>query len=410
MFNMNLLSTPSSEEGSPQNRSSSMSSVEGKKDRDTFTNLQNEFDGKVFGVSLEESLKVAQEEVIIQKSTNEIGSIPVVIAKSGKYLKENALDTTGIFRIAGSNKRVRELQAVFSKPPDYGRKFEGWCDFNVHDIATLLKRYLNSLSEPLVPLALYDIFRNPILENPKINEHKEQIIKDYEDIYMLLPQQNRHLILYLAALLNLFARNEKKNLMSASNLAAIVQPSLLSHPKDEMCPKEYEASRTVIEFLILHASDIIPNTEKANKDTMPHAGTVAEFNNITVPEMAIDSDEEDFVHPSIDDHMLPRSRALSDSNNFTIHHHHHHHHHALFPSPIDFDNNGLSVPRSFKGRTLSAESLSPRLSKLLGNVGNSSNTGIKDPTERVPRGEHKTKQKQRQSWLRRLTSPSRTQP
>ena len=100
MFNMNLLSTPSSEEGSPQNRSSSMSSVEGKKDRDTFTNLQNEFDGKVFGVSLEESLKVAQEEVIIQKSTNEIGSIPVVIAKSGKYLKENALDTTGIFRIA----------------------------------------------------------------------------------------------------------------------------------------------------------------------------------------------------------------------------------------------------------------------------------------------------------------------
>lgn len=305
---------------------------------------------------------------------------------------------------------MRELQAVFSKPPNYGRKFEGWCDFNVHDIATLLKRYLNSLSEPLVPLALYDIFRNPILENPKINEHKEQIIKDYEDIYMLLPQQNRHLILYLAALLNLFARNEKKNLMSASNLAAIVQPSLLSHPKDEMCPKEYEASRTVIEFLILHASDIIPNTEKANKDTMPHAGTVAKFNNITVPEMAIDSDEEDFVHPSIDDHMLPRSRALSDSNNFTIHHHHHHHHHALFPSPIDFDNNGLSVPRSFKGRTLSAESLSPRLSKLLGNVGNSSNTGIKDPTERVPRGEHKTKHKQRQSWLRRLTSPSRTQP
>lgn len=395
---MSLLSTPPPEEVSLQDNLYLMPSVEGKKDRDNFTNSQNEFDGRIFGVPLEESLNVAQKEVIIQKSKKEIGSIPVVIAKSGHYLKENALDTTGIFRIAGSNKRVRELQTVFSKSPDFGCKFEGWDDFNAHDIATLLKRYLNSLSEPLVPLALYDIFRNPILENPKTNEHKEEIIKNYEDIYMLLPQQNRHLILYLVALLNLFARNEKKNLMPASNLAAIVQPSILSHPKHEMSPKEYEISRTVIEFLILHALDIIPNTEYANKDTKPHAGTVAKFKNITVPEMAIDSDEEDFLHPSIDGHMLPRSRAHSDSNNFTLHHHH-----TLSSSPIDLHNDGLSVPRSFKGRTLSAESLSPKLSKLLGHN--------KDPTERVPRSEHKTKHKQhRQSWLRRLTSPSRTLP
>ena len=398
---MNLLSTPPPEEVPLQDSLYLMPSVEDKKDRDSFSNSQNEFDGRVFGVPLEESLNVAQEEVIIQESRKEIVFIPVVIAKSGHYLKENALDTTGIFRIAGSNKRVRELQTVFSKPPDFGRKFEGWNDFNAHDIATLLKRYLNSLSEPLVPLALYDIFRNPILENPKTNEHKEEIIKNYEDIYMLLPQQNRHLILYLAALLNLFARNEKKNLMPASNLAAIVQPSILSHPKHEMSPKEYEISRTVIEFLILHALDIIPNTDYANKDTKPHAGIVAKFKNITVPEMAIDSDEEDFLHPSIDDHMLPRSRAHSDSNNFTLHHHQ-----ALSSSPIDLHNDGLSVPRSFKGRTLSAESLSPKLGKLLGNVGHS-----KDPTERVPRSEHKTKHKQhRQSWLRRLTSPSRTLP
>ena len=305
MFTMNLLSTSPPEEVSPQDSPSPISSIECKKDRDKFAHSQNEFDGMVFGVSLEESLKIAREEVIIQKSTEELGFIPFVIAKSGQYLIENALCTAGIFRIAGSNKRVRELQAIFSRPPHFGHEFEGWRDFNAHDIATLLKRYLNSLSEPLVPLTLYDSFRNPIIKDPKINDHKEKIIKKYENIYMLLPQQNRHLILYLVGLLNLFASNDKKNLMPASNLAAIVQPSILSHPKHEMNPEEYEISRTVIEFLILHASDIIPNIENATKDIKSHI-RVAKFKNIAVPEMAIDSDEDDFLQPSIDDHMLLR--------------------------------------------------------------------------------------------------------
>ncbi|CAI4051657.1 hypothetical protein SKDZ_15G2800 [Saccharomyces kudriavzevii ZP591] len=405
MFTMNLLSTPSPEGLSSQDNWPQIPSVECKMDKDTFSSSQFEFDGAVFGISLEESLKVAQEEVLVQENTKQTGLIPVVVARSGEYLKDNAMNTTGLFRISGSNKRLKELQSIFSKPPDFGNKFEGWSDFNFHDIATLLKRYLNSLSEPLVPLALYDIFRNPILETPDTEEYKEKVIKNYEDIYMLLPQANRHLILYLIGLFNLLARNEKENLMPASNLAAIVQPSILSHPKHEMDPKEYEVSRMVIEFLILHAPDIIPNTENFKKDIRPHAVTMAKFNGITVPEMAIDSDEEDFLQASIDDHMLPRSRAHSDFNNFTLDHH------ALSASPIGLDKSTLSVPRSFKGRTLSAGSLSPKLNKLLGGVGNSSSSEEKKLMERVPRSEHKGKHKQhRQSWLRRLTSPSRTVP
>ncbi|CAI2024662.1 hypothetical protein SEUBUCD650_0H01810 [Saccharomyces eubayanus] len=399
MFNINLLSTPSSREPSPQGDSSPTSSVKCKRDRDTFSSSQNEFDGKVFGVSLEDSLRVAHEEVAIEQNIHESEFIPILIAKNGQYLKENALDTIGIFRIAGSNKRVKELQSIYSKPSDFGRNFEGWSDFNIHDIATVLKRYLNALSEPLVPLALYDVFRNPILQNPQIDEGKKEIIEDYKDIYMLLPQPNRHLILYLVGLLSLFAKNEKKNLMPASNLAAIVQPSILSHPKHEMDPREYEVSRTVIEFLITHASDIIPNEAKSNKNASPNSGMVAKFSNVVVPEMAIDSDDEEPPMPSIDNHMLPKSRAHSDSNNFILQP-------AVSCSPTDLDKNGLSVPRTYKGRTLSAESLSPKLGKLLG--GRSSNN---DPRERSPRSENKTKNKQhRQSWLRRLTSPSRTVP
>ena len=43
--------------------------------------------------------------------------IPVVVAKCGLYLKENATDVEGTFRISGSAKRVRELQTLFDTGP-----------------------------------------------------------------------------------------------------------------------------------------------------------------------------------------------------------------------------------------------------------------------------------------------------
>ena len=43
--------------------------------------------------------------------------IPVVVAKCGLYLKEHATEVEGTFRISGSAKRMRDLQAVFDTGP-----------------------------------------------------------------------------------------------------------------------------------------------------------------------------------------------------------------------------------------------------------------------------------------------------
>jgi len=43
--------------------------------------------------------------------------IPVVVAKCGLYLKENATEVEGTFRISGSAKRMKELQAIFDTGP-----------------------------------------------------------------------------------------------------------------------------------------------------------------------------------------------------------------------------------------------------------------------------------------------------
>lgn len=47
----------------------------------------------------------------------DISVIPVVVAKCGLYLKEHATEVEGAFRVSGSAKRMRELQAIFDTGP-----------------------------------------------------------------------------------------------------------------------------------------------------------------------------------------------------------------------------------------------------------------------------------------------------
>lgn len=51
--------------------------------------------------------------------------IPVVVAKCGLYLKENATEVEGTFRISGSSKRMRDLQAIFDNGPK--ARCPAWC-------------------------------------------------------------------------------------------------------------------------------------------------------------------------------------------------------------------------------------------------------------------------------------------
>lgn len=308
----------------------SSNSSEFKVYRDTFLSSRHGFTGRVFGVSLSESLSVASAEVIVQSELVSFGRIPVVVAKCGAYLKANGLETSGIFRIAGNSKRVKELQYIFSSPPDYGSKFNDWDAYTVHDVASLLRRYLNNLEEPLIPLDLYESFRKPLRDRPRIlrhmakqivssptagkentillrrpstvtdkddrdndgDEEKEDddpsaveerkkksqrhrkrlirdikaAIKDYEDLFISISNDTKQLTIYLLDLLSLFARQAQFNLMSGRNLAAIFQPSILSHPDHDMDPREYELSRLVTEFLIEYSYKLLPHLLKLTKD------------------------------------------------------------------------------------------------------------------------------------------------
>ncbi|KAI1432342.1 hypothetical protein GGR50DRAFT_614787 [Xylaria sp. CBS 124048] len=218
----------------------------------------------IFGVPLRQSITYANVAISLIDENGQsyiYGYVPIVVAKCGVYLKEKATSVEGIFRLNGSEKRIKELKIQFDSPDRYGKGLV-WDGYTVHDAANVLRRYLNDLPEPVVPLDLYERFREPLRGHTKQavgdtegtqlleNFNQQAAVKNYQELIKELPPLNRQLLLYILDLLAVFAAKSDENRMTAQNLAAIFQPGMLSHPQHAMAPEEYRLNQCVIIFLI----------------------------------------------------------------------------------------------------------------------------------------------------------------
>ncbi|KAI4122164.1 MAG: hypothetical protein LQ338_005972 [Usnochroma carphineum] len=221
----------------------------------------------IFGVALQDSIKYANVAISLTNERGEsyiYGYVPIVVAKCGVYLKEKATDVEGIFRLSGSNKRIKELQEIFDSPDRYGKGLD-WAGYTVHDAANILRRYLNNLPQPIVPLEFYERFRDPLRSHQAqaVGTGEQDVtmqesgdfdhaaaITTYQKLITELPPLNRQLLLYILDLLAVFSSKSDLNRMNSGNLSAIFQPGLLSHPNHDMEPKEYRLSQDVLIFLI----------------------------------------------------------------------------------------------------------------------------------------------------------------
>lgn len=164
--------------------------------------------------------------------------------------------------MAGSEKRIKELKAQFDTPPRWGKGLD-WSGYTVHDAANILRRYFNQLPEPIIPLQYYDPFRQPLRghqaeavgqiegQAPSVGGFDpDAAVRIYQQLIKELPSLNRQLLLYILDLLAVFAAKSDVNKMTTSNLAAIFQPGILSHPQHDMSPQDYRLSQDVLIFLI----------------------------------------------------------------------------------------------------------------------------------------------------------------
>ncbi|KAH8694887.1 putative Rho GTPase activator [Talaromyces proteolyticus] len=245
--------------------------------------------GGIFGVPLNVSIKYANVAISLTNDKGEsfiYGYVPIVVAKCGVFLKEQATEVEGIFRLSGSARRIKELQEIFDSAERYGKGLD-WTGYTVHDAANILRRYLNQLPEPIVPLDFYEAFREPLRNHQAqavgSTETKddtgdfdyEKAVATYQQLIRELPPLNKQLLLYILDLLAVFASKSEKNRMTSANLSAIFQPGLLSHPSHDMAPNEYRLSQDVLIFLIENQDNFLFGMNGTAADPQ----TVKEFQN-----------------------------------------------------------------------------------------------------------------------------------
>lgn len=217
----------------------------------------------MFGAPLPEALKQSSVAISLINQDGEQyvwGYVPAVVAKIGLFLKQHgtlcprvrprshpATDVEGVFRINGSEKRMKELCTQFDTPPEYGKDID-WDGYKVHDAATLLRRFLNLMPEPVIPADRFVEFRE-VLAKPAVDE--EEAIGAYRKLITSCPPATQYLLLYLLDLLAVFERNAEVNKMTANNLAILFQPGMLMHPSVRT-KEDHQAAVRVVEFLITH--------------------------------------------------------------------------------------------------------------------------------------------------------------
>lgn len=156
---------------------------------------------------------------------------------------------------------------IFNSPDRYGKGLD-WTGYTVHDAANILRRYLNQLPEPIVPLNFYERFRDPLRayqakagnnvpHQAMENREHAKAVHAYQALIKDLPPLNRQLLLYILDLLAVFASKSDLNRMTAENLAAIFQPGIISHPHHDMAPNEYRLSQDVLIFLIQNQDNFL---------------------------------------------------------------------------------------------------------------------------------------------------------
>ncbi|XP_055975449.1 GEM-interacting protein [Sorex fumeus] len=190
--------------------------------------------------------------------------VPFLVTRCTAEMEQRGLNVQGIYRVSGSRVRMERLCQAFEN----GRALVDLSGHSPHDIAGVLKRFLQELPEPVVPFHLYDAFMSlaktlrpdpgRVPSNPVPSP---DTIRALKGLLLQLPDSNYSTLRHLAAHLARVAAQFAENKMSANNLGIVFGPTLLRAPAGPgpaavACLLDSGHQAQLVEFLILHYEHI----------------------------------------------------------------------------------------------------------------------------------------------------------
>ncbi|KAB0357025.1 hypothetical protein FD754_001181 [Muntiacus muntjak] len=212
--------------------------------------------------------------------------VPFVITRCTAEIEQRALNVQGIYRVSGSRVRVERLCQAFEN----GRALVDLSGNSPHDVSSVLKRFLQELTDPVVPFHLYDAFislaktlhADPV-HDPGTPSPSPEVIRSLKTLLVQLPDSNYNTLRHLVAHLFRVAAQYEDNKMSANNLGIVFGPTLLRLPDGPgpagagpiTCLLDSAHQAQLIEFLIVHyeqifgADELLLATEPLPRDPSP---------------------------------------------------------------------------------------------------------------------------------------------
>ncbi|XP_046847936.1 rac GTPase-activating protein 1-like isoform X2 [Xenia sp. Carnegie-2017] len=169
--------------------------------------------------------------------------IPALVLRCVEEIERRGLNQLGLYRVPGSEARVRELMAEFLKgkgSPDLTKE----TDENV--ICGTLKSFLKQLSEPILTYALHKRFLEAVEKPDEDDALLFQAVSE-------LPAANRDTLAYLMVHLQKIAQSRECK-MPVTNIAKVFAPTLVGyscpHPEPVQMLTEAKIQPKIVEKLL----------------------------------------------------------------------------------------------------------------------------------------------------------------
>jgi len=177
--------------------------------------------------------------------------IPAIIMCCVKDVEARGIDEVGIYRVPGNECHANEILDKFTKqnrlggPPRFNK-------YDVHSVASCIKKFLRSLKEPIIPLSSLQNFVDAAY-NQNSGEREAQLYQAISE----LPQPNRDTLAYLMIHLQTIAANHKVNKMDTENVAMVMGPSIVGYSSSDPTAvfSEIGQQQNIMQYLLALSSD-----------------------------------------------------------------------------------------------------------------------------------------------------------
>uniref|UniRef100_A0A182JZJ2 Rho-GAP domain-containing protein n=1 Tax=Anopheles christyi TaxID=43041 RepID=A0A182JZJ2_9DIPT len=195
--------------------------------------------------------------------------IPLFVSNACQLILEK-VDTEGLFRKAGSNKRQQEIKASLESGIPLGKSH------HEIDVANIIKTFFRDLPEALLPCGNVQ----EALIRCLIGGGNDDKLHKLMMTCLLLPPLTLNTLAYFMQFLHTVSKHADKNKMTSENLALILTPSIM--PITESIQQRFKSHVKVLQMLIEHSQQIglVPDTILSQlKDDTSNSSTL--ISNVT---------------------------------------------------------------------------------------------------------------------------------